>query len=234
MSALEHAMGDYLALRRALGHELSDARWLLPRFVEFLDSEGACTVTVELALAWSQQPTSHGGRSIASRRMTVARGFARFLTGTDPRTEIPPHRLVAAPGHPRRPFLFAPGDIQRLLETTDQLIESSLRSATYRTLFGLLAASGLRIGEAIKLDRTDLDWTEGVLLIRESKFGKSRLVPLHPSGVAALREYSEMRDHLQPQPLDAAFFLSRNRKRLIYAVGPTHLPCGHRRSRHRN
>lgn len=218
MSRLESAMADYLQLRRALGHELSQARWELPKFVAFLEANGAATVTVELALAWSLAPTVRGGPTVASHRMGVARGFARYLAGTDPHAEIPPLNLLPARRSWRAPFLFSPDDVQRLLSTTGDLIGSPLRAATYRTLFGLLAASGLRIGEAIKLDRTDIDWAGGVLLIRESKFGKSRLVPLHPSSLDALGQYAELRDRLQPRPLDGSFFLSLKRKRLIYAV----------------
>jgi len=97
-------------------------------------------------------------------------------------------------------------------------IVSPLRAATYQTLIGLLAASGLRIGEAIKLDRSDIDWDQGVLLIRESKFGKSRLVPLHPTTMQALAENARLRDELQRRPKDASFFVSLTRKRLSYAV----------------
>ena len=99
-----------------------------------------------------------------------------------------------------------------------QSIVSPLRAATYDTLIGLLTVSGLRIGEAIKLDRSDLDWAQGVLLIRESKFGKSRLVPLHPSSMQALSDYAVLRDDFQPRPKELSFFVSLKRKRLLYAV----------------
>lgn len=98
------------------------------------------------------------------------------------------------------------------------MIDSPLRSATYATLIGLLAVSGLRIGEAVKLDRADIDWAQGVLLIRESKFGKTRLVPLHPSSLETLAGYARLRDQLQPRPKDPSFFVSLTRKRLLYAV----------------
>ena len=118
----------------------------------------------------------------------------------------------------RRPFIYSAADIDALLEQARQTIVSPLRAATYQTLIGLLAASGLRIGEAIKLDRGDVDWAQGVLLIRESKFGKSRLVPLHPSCMQALAGYAQLRDQLQPEAAEPAFFTSLNRKRLLYAV----------------
>jgi len=111
-----------------------------------------------------------------------------------------------------------PADIDTVRDLARQSIVSPLRAATYDTLIGLLTVSGLRIGEAIKLDRSDLDWAQGVLLIRESKFGKSRLVPLHPSSMQALSDYAVLRDDFQPRPKELSFFVSLKRKRLLYAV----------------
>src|SRR5436305_3630713 len=110
----------------------------------------------------------------------------------------------------RRPFIYTPDDIEAVMSQARTTIQSPLRAATYDTLIGLLAATGLRIGEAIKLDRSDVDWDRGVLLIRESKFGKSRLVPLHPSSMTALEGYAQLRDQLQPRPAEPAFFVSLN------------------------
>jgi integrase/recombinase XerD len=221
VSALEQALADYLQLRHSLGHELAEAGWLLPGLVAYLDARGLPTVTIEAALAWAQQaPKSPAGRvtTVGPRRMTAARGFARYLSGIDPGTEVPPLGLMPRRAPWRRPFIYSAADIGALLEAARQAIVSPLRAATYQTLIGLLASSGLRIGEAIKLDRSDVDWAQGVLLIRESKFGKSRLVPLHPSSMQALEGYARLRDHLQPRPAEPAFFVSLNRKRLLYAV----------------
>ena len=203
MSALEQALADYLQLRHSLGHELAEAGWLLPGFVAYLDARGLPTVTIEAALAWAQQaPKSPAGRvtTIGPRRMTAARGFARYLSGIDAGTEVPPLGLMPRRAPWRRPFIYSAADIDTLLEQARQMIVSPLRAATYQTLIGLLAASGLRIGEAIKLDRSDVDRAQGVLLIRESKFGKSRLVPLHPSSMQALEGYARLRDQLQRSP----------------------------------
>jgi integrase len=218
MSALEQALADYLRLRRSLGHELAEAAWLLPRFVAYLDAHGARTVTIEAALGWVTQAQTGSGTSVGPRRMTAVRGFARYLTGIDADTEVPPLGLVPHRQRWRLPFIYSPTDIASVIERARSSIVSPLRAATYSTLIGLLAASGMRIGEAIKLDRGDVDWGQGVLLIRESKFGKSRLVPLHPSSMAALRDYARLRDHLQPRPADPSFFVSLTGKRLIYAV----------------
>jgi integrase/recombinase XerD len=222
MTALEQAMNDYLQLRRSLGHELADAGRLLPGFVSYLDAQGLPTVTVEAALAWAQQPATDrtAGRvtSVGSRRMTAARGFARYLAGIDDCTQVPPPGLIPQPQRWRRPFLYSRADIEAVMNQIRCSMVSPLRIATYQTLIGLLAVSGLRIGEAIKLDRSDVDWAAGVLLIRESKFGKSRLVPLHPSTMTALAKHADLRDTLQPRPKEPSFFVSMTRKRLSYAV----------------
>jgi integrase len=218
VSALEQALTDYLRLRRSLGHELAEAGWLLPGFVEYLDAHGSPTVTVESALAWVQQTPTGQGTSVGARRMTAVRGFARYLAGIDAATEVPPMGLVPHRQRWRPPFIYSPADIDTVIDQARRSILSPLRAATYTTLIGLLAASGLRIGEAITLDRGDVDWTEGVLLIRESKFGKSRLVPLHASSMAALRNYAGLRDQLKPRPDEQSFFVSLARKRLLYAV----------------
>jgi integrase/recombinase XerD len=218
VSALDQALADYLHLRRSLGHELAEAGWLLPGFVGYLDSHEFRTVTIEATLAWVQQSATGNGPTVGPRRMTAVRGFARYLAGIDPNTEVPPLGLMPHQQRWRRPFIYSPADIDTVLNQARTTIGSRLRAATYATLIGLLAASGLRIGEAIKLDRGDVDWTEGVLLIRESKFGKSRVVPLQASSMLALEHYAELRDELQPRPEEPSFFVSRTRKRLIYAV----------------
>jgi len=220
VSALDQDLIDYLQLRHSLGHQLAEAQWLLPDFVAYLDAQGLRTVTVQAALEWAQQSTSGRVTTVGPRRLTAVRGFARYLSGIDPDTEIPPLGLMPLRQQWRPPFIYIyiPADVEAVRELARQSIVSPLRAATYDTLIGLLAVSGLRIGEAIKLDRSDLDWNEGVLLIRESKFGKSRLVPLHPSSMQALSDYAVLRDQLQPRPKELSFFVSLKRKRLLYAV----------------
>lgn len=219
MSALEQALANYLQLRHSLGHELAEASWLLPNFVAYLDAHGSPTVTIEAALGWAQQANTDGRVStVGPRRMTAARGFARYLAGIDAATEVPPLGLMPHRQQWRRPFIYSTADIDAVITQARCSIVSPLRASTYATLIGLLAVSGMRVGEAIKLDRGDVDWTEGVLLIRESKFGKSRLVPLAPSAMAALQDYAALRDRLQPRPDGPSFFVSLTRKRLLYAV----------------
>jgi integrase/recombinase XerD len=208
VSALNQALSDYLQLRRSLGHDLAEAARLLPDFVAHLEAHGSPTVTIEAVLSWAQQSQSGRVTSVGPRRMTAARGFARYLAGTDASTEVPPLGLIPYRRRWRRPFIYSPADIDAVMNQARQAIVSPLRAATYDTLIGLLAASGLRIGEAIKLDRNDVDWAEGVLLIRESKFGKSRLVPLHASSIQALQSYAQLRDQLQSRPKEPSFFVS--------------------------
>lgn len=218
MSALEQDLADYLQLRLSLGHELAEARWLLPGFVAYLNAHGTSTVTIEAALGWAQQSATGRGVTVGPRRMTAARGFARYLAGIHPGTEVPPLGLMPHRQRWRRPFIYSPADIDAVISQARCSIVSPLRAATYDTLIGLLAVSGLRIGEAIKLDLSDIDWAQGVLLIRESKFGKSRLVPLHGSVMEVLAAHAELRDELQPGPKEPSFFVSLTRNRLSYAV----------------
>lgn len=218
MSGLAQDLADYLQLRHSLGHELADSVRLLPRFVSYLDAHDAPTVTIEMALGWAQHAATGKGVTIGPRRMTAVRGFARYLAGIDAGTEVPPLGLMPLRQRWRQPFIYSAADIDAVMGQARDAIVSPLRAATYTTLIGLLASSGMRIGEAIKLDRADVDWTEGVLLIRESKFGKSRLVPLHPSSIQALSDHAQLRDELQPRPKGPSFFVSLTRNRLSYAV----------------
>jgi integrase/recombinase XerD len=217
MSALTQAMHNYLNLRHSLGHALGDVGRLLPSFVTYLDEHKLSTVTVQAAVQWAQPSPTSTATSVGPRRMTAARGFARYLAGIDENTEVPPLGVMSSRQRWRQPFIFSPGDVEAVMSNA-RTIESPLRAATYDTLIGLLAATGMRIGEAINLDRSDIDWDQAVLLIGESKFGKSRLVPLHPSSMLALTNYAGLRDERQPRPNVSSFFVSLTRNRLCYAV----------------
>src|SRR6266702_3715266 len=181
MSRLLDQAHDYLRLRRALGHNLEMAHRLLPDLVADLDAVGAATVTIDAALAWAQRPEADPATSVWARRMTVARGFARHMAGVDPRTEIPPVGLVTFRQRWRPPFIDSAADITALLSAARRTIPTPMRTATVQTLVGLLAATGMRVGEAIRFERDDLDTAEGLIIVRQSKFGKSRLVPSRPA-----------------------------------------------------
>lgn len=215
MNALADALGDYLALRNRLGHELADATRLLPRFVAWMGDTGQGTITVAAALEWCQQPKATPGSTVWPRRMTAVRGFARYLTGIDSATEVPPRGLLPARQRWAPPYIYSPDDIDTLLHGARGL-RSPLRAATYETLFGLLAVTGMRVGEAINLDMTDVDFEAGVVRIRESKFGKSRLIAIHPSTATALGCYGGRRGEFPVQPGNDAFFVSLTGRRLIY------------------
>jgi len=208
MTALANHAEEYLRLRRALGHKLDDAHRLLPRFVAYLDAIGAGTVTIETALAWARRPDADPASSVWMRRMTVARGFARHMAGVDPSTEIPPLGLVTFRQRRRAPFIYSNADIAALMAHARDTIPTPLRAATIETLIGLLAATGMRVGEAIRLERPDVVWADALIVVRDSKFGKSRLVPLDPSTIAALGDYAKQRDRLQPHPASRTFFVS--------------------------
>lgn len=140
-------------------------------------SGGASAITIEAALAWAQLPDAGTGSSVWARRMTVARGFARYMSGIDPATEVPPLGLVTFRKRWRPPFIYSEADVKILIAAVPQLVPTPFRAATFQTMIGLLAATGMRVGEVIALGCGDIDWAEGVLVVRSSKFGRSREVP---------------------------------------------------------
>jgi len=213
MSPLRQALADYLAVRRALGYKLARPEKLLGQFITYLEEAGAATVTTGHALAWAVLPG--GDASWHALRLSAVRGFAAYLRTLDPAAEIPPADLI--PWRPRRatPYLYSDADITALIAAA-ACLRFPLRAATYQTLIGLLAVTGMRVGEAIRLDRTDADLAAGILTIRQSKFGKSRLVPLHPTTVTALSAYLTLRDRLHPHPSAPAVFISPAGTRLLY------------------
>ncbi len=206
MNRLSGQVEDYLRLRRALGFKLERAGRLLPQLVAHLEAASATTVSSELAIAWARLP-GRAGPNHWAQRLGIARGFARYLQTIDPATEVPPPGVFPARRYRPTPYLWSPRDICRLLEGA-RALRPPLRAATYEALFGLLAASGMRVGEAVGLDRDDLDLQAGVITIREAKFDRCRLVPLHPTATEALSRYATARDRLCPRPRPRAFFLS--------------------------
>lgn len=194
MSPLKQAMGDYLALRRSLGHKLAETERQLTKFVTYLDFIGAETVTMDAALAFVFDPDIDPASTIPSRRLSAVRGFARHLAGSDPTTQIPPAGLVTYRRRRRTPFLFSEGDVVDLIAAARATTPYPLRAVMLETLIGLLAVTGMRVGEAIRLERTDIDWADAVIEVRATKFGKSRNVPVAPTTIDALAAYAELRD----------------------------------------
>jgi len=212
MSPLRGRLEEYLALRRALGFKLIRAARLLPDFVASLEHHHAPTLTTALALAWAQQPPA-GPPAWWAERLSLVRGFARYLQALDARTEVPPPGLVRAHRPRAMPYVYSDRDLARLMAAARQL-HPRFRAGTYTTLIGLLATTGMRIGEAIRLDRQDVAWTPGLLIVRDSKFGKSRELPLHATTLAALRAYAALRDR-RLRAAAPGFFLSTAGTRLI-------------------
>lgn len=203
---LDQHVQDYLRLRRSLGFKLESAGYLLPQFVAYLQAAGAATVTSELAIAWARQPV-HARPNHWAQRLAVTRGFARYLQTIVPATEVPPPGVFPTRRHRPTPYLWSQQDVCRLLEQA-RTLRPPLRAATNETLFGLLAATGMRIGEAISLARGDIDFDAQIITIRQAKFDRTRLVPLHPTVTRALDLYRAERDRLCPNPQSPTFFLS--------------------------
>lgn len=214
MSALRQALADYLAMRRALGYTLARSEKLLDQFLTYLEAQGEEHLTTKTALAWATLPAG-ADRDWMSSRLSVVRAFATHLRGLDPATEVPPRDLLPGRSHRATPYLYSEEDVIALMTATAAL-RTPHREATYRTLIGLLAVTGMRIGEAISLDRGDFDAGGDVLTIRLGKSGKSRELPLHPSTVAALGNYLRRRDRPRQRPDMPALFVSPTGTRLLY------------------
>ncbi len=212
MSDLRPAIQDYVALRRALGHKLLDYGVRLERFVSFLEKQGASHITVVLALKWAQQP-ANGTMKTWNRNLAIVRGFAQYISATDPGHQVPPTDLLPFDPARAKPYIYTESEILRLMDAARAIRSpNGLRGQTYYCLIGLLAVSGLRISEALKLRRKDVDLDAGLLTILESKFGKSRLVPLHPTTVEALAEYSRRRDAFLGKVSVPTFFVNEPNK----------------------
>lgn len=214
MSTLTDAIQQYLELRRGLGYKLEREGRLLPDFATFIERDGGCHITAERALRWATASTT-ATPAWWGTRLGMVRQLAKYLAALDPQTEVPSSQLLPKRGREKLPpYLCTDEEIQALLRAARTL--HGLKGATYATLLGLLAATGMRVGEALRLDRSDIDWRERLLLIRHSKFGKSRELPLHPSTVEALRSYARQRDRALPHLRSSSFLLSLAGTRLHY------------------
>jgi integrase len=205
MSDLAAHVQDYLRFRRALGYKLVFPGHALPQLAAYLDAAGASALTVELAIAWAKLPAGVTPQHWAAR-LSIARGFARYLQTIDPATEIPPRGVWSSVNRRPAPYLWSPVDVRLLLDSAGEL-HPPLRAASHQTLLGLLATTGLRIGEALALTDGDVDLEDGILTIHDGKSG-SRLVPMHPSTTSALQAYVATRERHCAAPTCVRFFLS--------------------------
>jgi integrase/recombinase XerD len=194
---LREALPSYLRLRRGLGFKLVDAGSQLPRFVDFLEDHGADHITTALALSWAQQPASVRPAEWA-RRLGYVRGFARYRSAVDGRTEIPPARLLPHRSTRARPYIYSDVEVQLLLAAALQLPTSwhgtPLRPRVFHCLLGLICTTGMRMSEALDLQVADVDIDHAILTIRAAKFGRVRLIPLHASTVEVLLDYLRRRN----------------------------------------
>jgi integrase/recombinase XerD len=195
MSALAKAVAEYIRLRRALGLQLRHAGRELPKFVDFLDREA--------------RSFTH------SDRLGLVRGFARWHSATDPRTEIPIAKLLPRRYQRPTPYFYTDEQVEQIVSCARSLPSArGLRGLTFSTLYGLLAVTGMRVGEAVALDWKDVDLAAGILSVRQGKFGKSRFIPVHETTCGILRDYARQRVALLPAPRTAAFFVSERGRRV--------------------
>ena len=212
MTDLHQAVDTYVALRRGLGYQLRNAERALHQYADFLAARGQTAVTTASALDWAasrEGTTAH----YAVERLSHVRTFARYLTAFEPGTEIPPVRALGGTRQHKPPHIYSDTEVSALM-TFAAMTHPADRGAALEVLIGLLAATGLRPGEAYALDRGDVDLDEAVLTIRESKFRKSREVPLSESAVTALRAYRARRDRQFPRSSIAPFIACRPQGRL--------------------
>lgn len=211
---LRQPLADYLTLRRALGFKLARHEKLLDQFLTHLESTGITVVTVAAAVDWALLPAGGDGYW-QGYRLSVVRGFAKYLQTLDPGHEVPPTDLLPQRPHRAVPYLYSDTEVAALIAAAASL-GTAVRRATFATLIGLLWVTGMRVGEAIALDDADLDLAQERLLIRHGKFDKTRELWLHPSTVAALQNYQRRRDDLISQRRCEAFFVSSTGTRLLY------------------
>jgi integrase/recombinase XerD len=216
MNSLREGVKDYLALRRTLGFKLRDEGTCLMQFAVFAEQQGGSFVTADLALRWATQPAeSHPAHW--ARRLRMVRIFARYQQARDPRTEIPDPMLLPHRYRRRPPYIYSDDEIRRLMGAAAGLPSpTGLRAVTYSALFGLLAATGMRISEPIALNCADVDLGRGLLNLRETKCGNSRLIPVHASTTRKLNEYARFRKSLLPRSHSPSFFVSEADARLTH------------------
>jgi integrase len=214
MTPLRKALADYLSVRRALGYQLHRSEKLLKQFLTHLEDLGEERVTTSAAIEWATLP-KNGDPSWWGLRLSAVRRFSIHLNTVAPQNEAIPEGLIPCKKCRATPYLYSADDITALMMAAG-ILRTPHRIATYRTLIGLLAVTGMRVGEAIGLDRKDLDATTGVVLVREGKFGKTRELPLHPSTAQALSDYTRRQDHPRPSKGTSALFVSSAGTRLLY------------------
>lgn len=217
MSALSLQLDKYLKLRRQLGYRFRSQGYMLNSFIRFAENQGASFITTKLALRWAGQPKAQP--TTRGNKLAVVRRFAAYLSAFDARTEVPVQKLLPRQILRRPPYLYRDEEVRQLISAAKQIApDDELKGATHSTLLGLLAVTGMRVGEALALGRGDVDLQRDLLNIRRSKGGKSRWVPLHASTKQALQQYAELRNRVCPKPLTSSFFISEKGTRLLHGT----------------
>jgi len=219
MNGLRAGMSEYLELRRSLGFRLKKDELYLRNFVDFMERRHATHITAKLAVKWAQQPASTDANYLAGRLRAV-RSFARYRILTDPRTEIPATDLLPRQRSTFRPHIFSAEEITRLVAACLQRRRGAKPISRWSryTIFGLLSVTGMRVGEVLNLDLEDVDLDQGIITVRNAKFGKSRLVPVHPTTRDALSLYRERRDEFLAGKSVKPFFISPISRRITHSV----------------
>jgi integrase/recombinase XerD len=211
---------DYLRLRRGLGFTLADTEILLMQFISHLESIGTGTITIDEAVRWARLPVT-ASPAWWRRRLMVVRLFARHLQALDPATQVPPAGLLRYGRDRIPPHLYSRDEIDRLIQAVSESFVQPLRVATYQCVIGLLAVTGVRVGELVRLDRGEVDLTAGIVTILNSKHGGSRQVLLHPTTISALHEYAQLRDRTVGSHGATAFFVSTRGRLLVNTMDYT-------------
>jgi len=208
------ALTDYLSIRRAMGFKLYGDALCLEQFIHFAEVEGATFITQDLALRWATLP-KQVSPSHWARRLSMVRQFARYCSALDAHTEIPHVDLLSARYTRKPPYLYSDEEVIRLIRAAGALVSPrGVRAATYSTFFALLAVTGMRISESLALNQCDVDLNQGALMICDSKFGKSRWLPIHATTQCALQRYNALRNERFPTTLTTSFFISEQGTRL--------------------
>jgi integrase len=208
MRDLRTDLQEYMELRRALGYKLRKHEARLREFIAFLETKGIDYIAAKLAIGWATE-SSNGHRYSGFERLSFIRSFATHLSAIDPRTEIPPTGSIRRPLTDLRPYIYTQEEVGRLMAAARKLLSPrKLRCHTYYHLIGLLATTGMRSGEAVRLANSDVNFADGLITIRKSKFGKSRVIPIHTTTARALAAYKARRDAFLKRAVASSFFIS--------------------------
>lgn len=215
MKSLRDHLAQYLKLRRQLGYKLKESEFLLRSFTTLAEEEGAEFIATKLELRWAAPP--HLKPAQGGSRLSTLRRFAAYVSAFDARTQVPPQKLLPYQLTRRNPFHYSDENVAQLIKAPREIDSSGgIKGLTLSTVLGLLAVTGMRVGEALALDYGDFDADKGILTVRLSKGSKSRMVPLHESATLALRCYASARDSIYVKRTSPAFFVWEGGDRLVY------------------